>query len=223
MPSPRRTSALAAATTAPAAATVMASAATRLATRLSAARGPWLFARRYAATSPAAATIRERDAALARPDLKGRAQGGESRGLRRVGPRRLTSLSFVERRWDEFILRGRSGAPKSNRSQSSVVHLHPLVRFVTPRCPAVTGRLSRRRIALSTTPLNRPPPRWVRVAPLRTSLSARPVGGRPDVGRPHHEAGALAVAPPPTGRSRDGIVRPVPFGAQDGTSGRVAL
>jgi hypothetical protein len=106
----------------------------------------------------------------------------------------------VERWWDEFILRGRSGAPKSNRRQSSVVHLHPLVRFVTPRCPAVIGRLSRRRIALSTTPLNRPPPRWVRAAPLRTSLSARPVGGRPDVGRPHHEAGALAVAPPPNGQ-----------------------
>src|ERR1035441_1471402 len=111
MPSPRRTSALAAATTAPTAAMVMASAAARLATRLSAARGPWLVARRYAATSPAAATIRERDAALARPDLRGRAQGGESGGLRRVGRRRLTFfLSFVERWWDEFILGCRSRA-----------------------------------------------------------------------------------------------------------------
>src|ERR1035437_7400969 len=105
MASTPRISALAAATTAPAAAMVMASAAARVATRLPAARGPWLFARRYAATIPATATTRERDAALARPDLRGRAQGGESGGLRRAGRRRVTSLSFVERWWDEFILR----------------------------------------------------------------------------------------------------------------------
>jgi hypothetical protein len=106
-----------------------------VAARLSAPSGPWLLARRYAVNSPAPATTRERDAALARPDLRGRAQGGESGGLERVGRRELTG-SFLGRWWDDPILTSRPMATKSNGCQTLLVHLHPLVRSVTRRRPA---------------------------------------------------------------------------------------